>query len=167
MTTSSRNKYAPKAWGKEVLVDLPCPSGQLCQVRRPGIPGLIKAGILDSLDSLTGLVQTEHIDRVRKGEIKAEDMQDLAKNKDKLLQAMTLADKVVCYAVVQPKVLPDPEEGAEREPGAIYVEDIDLTDKMFIFQFVVGGVSDLEQFRKEFGETLGSLENVADVPGPA
>jgi hypothetical protein len=183
------NKYAPSTWGAgEVLLDLEVPSGQLCQVRRPGVTGLIKAGILDSLDSLTGLVQSEHIERVAKGEgakITPEDISNLASNKDKLAQALTLADKVAEYVVVQPSLLRPvvrDEKGnprlddsgaeteladADRKPGQIYTDAVDLVDKMYIFQFVVGGVSDLETFRKEFDQSLAGLAAFTGTPGPA
>lgn len=175
------NKYAPTKWGGEVLMDLEVPSGQLCQVRRPGITGLIKIGVLDSLDSLSGIVKSDHIDRVEAGkdpQVTAEDMRELAKSKVGLLRAVELANKVTLAVVVQPALAPvplvrnpvtgEPEldddmrpieiplEG--RDPALTYVDQVDLMDQMFILQFVVGGVTDLEQFRKEFGETLGSLE---------
>lgn len=188
------NKYAATAWGGEHLIDLEMPSGQLAQVRRPGVTGLIKAGLLDSLDSLTALVKTEHMDRVKKGasttpEITKEDIAELAKDKDRLISALDLMDKVVEYVVVQPHVLrpvqrdetgkpilmwrgklnddtgeqireelPLPDD--ERVAGQVYTESVDPTDKVYIFQFVVGGVRDLEQFREEFGETVGALESL-------
>ncbi len=188
------SKYAVTAWGGEHLIDLEMPSGQMAQVRRPGVAGLIKAGLLDSLDSLTALVKTEHMDRVKKGapttaEITKEDIASLSKDKDRLISALELMDKVVEYVVVQPHVLrpiqrdeggkpllmwkgrlnddtgdqimeelPLPDD--ERVAGQIYTDMIDPTDKVYIFQFVVGGVRDLEQFRSEFGETMGALESL-------
>lgn len=176
MPTRAKSKYAATSWATEVLLDLEVPSGQLCQVRRPGIPGLVKAGVLDSLDALTGIVQTDHIERVKsgKGEIDKVDVAALAADKEKLLEALELSDKVVEYVVLQPSVLrpvvrdeagepvkpevPLPEK--DRVPGQVYTDMVDLMDKMFIFQFVVGGVRDLETFRKEFGEVVGDLETV-------
>ncbi len=177
-------KYGQKSWMREFVVDLEVPSGELCQVRRPGITGLIKTGILESLDSLTSLVQTEHIDRVEKGSattISKEQVKDLLKDVRKLDDAMTLLDKVICYVVVQPKVIRPirvdeqgkpvlDEEGREigltddeREAGVVYCDMIDLEDKVYIFQYAVGGVSDLETFRKEFRESLGSLESIPGI----
>lgn len=168
-----------QGWGGELLIDLPVPSGVLCQVRRPGIPGLIKAGLLDSLDALTGIVQTDHVERVKEGKdphVTAEQMKALSKDKAQLLKALDLTDKVVEYVVTQPKLVRpvvrdergvpvltgDGEEtplpDADRVLGTIYTDSVSLEDKMYIFQFVVGGVTDLETFRKEFSETLGSLE---------
>lgn len=179
-------KYAPTKWGGEFLVDLEVPSGQLCQVRRPGITGLIKIGVLDSLDSLSGIVKSDHIDRVEAGKdphVTAEEMRELAKSKDGLLRAVELARKVTLAVVVQPPLAPvplvrnpvtgEPELDDDMRPIEIplegrdrtltYVDQVDLMDQMFILQFVVGGVTDLEEFRKEFSETLGSVEAQPDV----
>lgn len=37
----------------------------------------------------------------------------------------------------------------ERVPGALYVDMLDLNDKMFLFNWVMGGSKDLERFRDE------------------
>jgi hypothetical protein len=194
-SSAPKNKYKATAWNSgSQLIDLEVPSGQLCQVRRPGVTGLVKAGVLDSLDSLTGLVKTEHIDRVKTGkpstpEITAEDMRELSQNTEKLTAAFDLMQKVAEYVIVQPQVLrpvvrdehgeplkkwrgklnddgeqileeiPLPDE--DRMPGVVYTDGIEPTDQIYIFQFVVGGVRDLEQFRKEWAETLGSLESIS------
>jgi hypothetical protein len=192
----SGGRYAPTAWGAETLMDLECPSGQTCQVRRPGITGLVKAGVLDSIDSLSSIVKTDHIDRVERGvdpHVSAEEVAELARNKDGLLKALDLADTVACYCVVQPKLLPIPLvlNPVTREPELdddmrpievpleqrkraddegnpfIYVDQVELEDKMFILQFVVGGVTDLESFRTGLTETMGSVDAQPEVPMPA
>lgn len=167
------DKYAPTSWGREHTCDLTVPSGQLCEVRRPGITGLIKAGLLDSLDALTGLVQTEHIDRVEpspdgeKRKIELADMADLMKDPQRLEVAMKLVERVVCYVVVQPRLALPPEEGAEREQGVVYVDSVDIEDQFFIFNFVLGGTEDLTAFRAEFGANVAGLEAFANVQSSA
>lgn len=99
------------------LVDVELPSGNICQARRPGVQGLIGAGLLDSLDELTALVQTEHIDpktpsgmaaAQRVTAKQAEDAtQALLADKDKLETAFTLIDRITAYVVVQPPVWVD------------------------------------------------------------
>lgn len=200
-------KYKPTAWGAEALMDLELPSGQLCEVRRPGVTGLITAGLMDSLDSLTGIVQTEHVERVNKGEevkLTRDDVKAFTGDKDKLRTAMDLMDKILEYVVTQPSVLRPvvrddrtgkpilrpkvdrdsgepvfekdgttavleevPLEERDYVPGQVYTPMVDLMDKTYIFQFVVGGVSDLQQFRQEFGASLGSLGLGEAVSVPA
>lgn len=42
----------------------------------------------------------------------------------------------------------------DRDEELLYADDVDIEDKQFIFQFVVGGSSDLEQFRREQAATV-------------
>jgi hypothetical protein len=163
---------------KEVFFDLEVPSGAFCQVRRPGPMGLMRAKLFDNLDMLGSIVQTDHIDRVqgkpvalteedRAAEQKRQIM-ELMKDPAKVDQAEYLYDRVVCYVVNQPaielawrwdkqpsKLELIPRE--ERDPAKVYSDSVDFNDKLFIFQFVMGGTQDLESFRKEFQQTLGGL----------
>lgn len=150
------------------LHDLTLPSGATCQARRPGVQGLISAGLLDNFDELTALVQTEHIGpNSLKGtapKVSPDDVAHVAKilneDKGKIHTAFLLVDRLAAYVVTEPKVWVDyqfkdePDEGFEKrakeakEAGAIPVRAIDLDDKMFLLQWAVGGTSDLAEFRK-------------------
>lgn len=151
----------------EILFDLTVPSGALCQVKRPGPMGLIQAGILDRLDVLGSLVQTEHVDRVS-GQKSEEDekakqkrmIQELMQDKEKLVAATDLIDKVICFVVTEPKINPLPEPGVERDPEKVYVDSVDFEDKEFIFQFVMGGTADLATFREERQKIVGDVESL-------
>lgn len=157
---------------KEHLMDLEVPSGALCQVRRPGPMGLIKAGLLDNLDILGSIVQTEHVDRVEGRQSEEDDetkqlrqAQELMADKEKLLHATALIEGVVAHCVVQPELVPTPADPNEpRDPDRVYVDSVDFEDQVFIFQFVVGGTADLASFRQEFGKTLGGLGSEQAVP---
>lgn len=153
------------AWGKNKggeLHELTVPSGQDCLVRRPGVEPLIEIGLLDKVDGLTGLVDQKHIKRV-KGE-KSVDIDSLAKDKDSLLNVIKTVNDIIVHVVVEPEVLPVPEEGTKRDPESVYVDDIDLNDKMFIFNYAIGGTSDLEQFRQQSEQTAGSVATVKAIP---
>lgn len=152
------------------LHDLTLPSGATCQARRPGVQGLIAAGLLDNFDELTALVQTEHIGpNSLKGiaaasKVTPDDVAHVAKilneDKGKIHTAFLLVDRLAAYVVTEPKVWVDyqfkdeaEEKFAERakkakEDGAIPVRAIDLDDKMFLLQWAVGGTSDLNAFRE-------------------
>lgn len=159
------NPYAPTAWGADQYVDLECPSGQLCQVRRPGVEGLISAGLLKETDSLTSLVENKHVKRV-KGE-KQVDVGKLMNDTDALTKVLKVVDKIVAYIVIQPSLRlpsitgPNGEElpmlDEDREQGVIYTDMVDLIDRMFIFQYAVGGSKDIEQFRKQLNESSGGM----------
>lgn len=146
--------------------DLELPSGNLALVRRPGAQGLIKQGLLDSLDTLTALVKTEHIDsKDPKKMVEAAKRLTVDKgNREAIVQGIELMDRVICAVVIEPKVLPVPALETERDPEALYVDDVDPEDKSFIFNFVVGGTRDIETFRKEHSQLMG---NISDVQGDA
>jgi hypothetical protein len=54
-----------------------------------------------------------------------------------------------------------------RQPGVIYADMIELIDKVFVFNFVVGGTRDLESFRNGLDELLGGVADGADLPDEA
>lgn len=171
---AEHQKYGKKAWGNQ-LIDLEVPSGELVQVRRPGMQGLIKAGVLHSMDALTGIVQSETIPKAEgKPEV---DAQALMKDPDKLALVLDQVDKILLYCVVQPKLVEpfrldeDDKDGfarddagnridlplEEREPDIIYTDYVDIDDKMFIMNFALGGSRDLEAFREESKKALGGI----------
>jgi hypothetical protein len=192
------DKYAPTAWGGAVegtdLHDVIVPSGQLVQIRHVGPTGLVQMGLLDSLDMLGAIVQTEHVERVSGRKPSAKDqkaridqeMKDILADPKKIMAAMDMMDKVVCGVVVRPRVNPVPvprkateEEIAagvetddagwftpERILGQVYVDSVDLEDKGFILNFVMGAVNSLGEFREELATAVADLEPVQDVPMP-
>lgn len=168
---AAKSKKSYNLGKNEILFDLTVPSGALCQVKRPGPMGLIQAGILDRLDVLGSLVQTEHVDRVS-GQKSEEDekakqtrmVQELMQDKEKLLAATDLIDKVICFVVTEPKINPVPASPArERDPEKVYVDSVDFEDKEFIFQFVMGGTADLATFREERQKIVGDVESLKAV----
>lgn len=50
-----------------------------------------------------------------------------------------------------------------REEPPIYTDEIDIDDKTFIFNFVVGGTRDVESFREEYGDALADVQPREDV----
>jgi hypothetical protein len=148
-------------------------------VRRVGVQGLIKMGILDSMDSLTNLVSDKILEIT--GETSPEQMKKIAEASPELRKVLDLIDKITLSSVVQPPVrpapteqAPDPERPADagvpwdwRNPTALYVDDVDLEDKMFIMNFVVGGSGDLSAFRQGTQPDVGRVENVEDLRLPS
>lgn len=175
-------KYGQKTWGVK-FHDLTVPSGELVQVRRPGLQGLLKAGILESMDGLTGMVQSETIPKAQGKPVVI--AKDILKDKSKMEDMLAAIDKIVLHVVVQPELRPaivtqemiDAEDSpfdAEllnqpvpyelRDEDAIYVDYVDIEDKTFIMQFAMGGSADLATFRKESKEVVASLSDVEAAP---
>lgn len=173
---STDSKYAPTSWGAEVLGDLVVPSGQTCQVRRPGMQGLIAEGILDRMDILTAMVNDQHIERVKKGR-RPDRVNEITSDPAKILEVLNSVDRVVAYIVTQPTVrrpVVTDDEGVERriedddrEPGVIYTDLIDVEDKMFLFNYAVGGTRDVARFREQSDAVVGGVDSLEAVEGPA
>lgn len=160
-TTRKSKKYALGVASKKHELELP--SGNVCLVTRPGVQGLIKAGLLDSLDTLTSIVQIDHID-ANDPKRMAQAAQSLSQNAEKLLESMKVIDKVVCHVVVEPQVFMPPEGNEQRDPDRLYADEVDLDDKAFIFQYIVGGTRDLVKFRAELSKLVDGVPAGEDVP---
>ena len=104
---------------KTPLSDLDLPSGEVCQVKRPGVQGLIKSGVLHSLDSLTAIVQTETIAKAEGKPLpKEQSAEAIANDPEKFAKMMETVDKIVCHVVTQPKVVSNlvPELDEDGKP---------------------------------------------------
>lgn len=52
------------------------------------------------------------------------------------------------------------------EENFVYTDDVDIDDKTFIFNFVVGGTRDVETFRSEYSDALADVQSREDVGLP-
>lgn len=109
--------------------------------------------MLNDLDSLTGIVSDKFINRNKQVDIKA-----LMADPAAIIGAISTVDKVVVKLVVEPEINLPPKNDDDRIEGLVYVDSIDIQDKMFIFQYVLGGTSSLEQFRAESDELMGGVD---------
>lgn len=163
------DKYAPTTWlsngplgGSE---DLVLPSGQLALVRRPGVEGLMKAGVLRNLDSLTDLVSKNHVARANGRE--RIDVEGLLGDEERMAEITHVMDRVITHCVLKPQIEMAPNDVTNRQPGVVYTDMIDLTDKAFVFNFVVGGTRDLETFRNGLNELSRGVAVGPDLPDEA
>lgn len=106
------------------LHDLELPSGEICQVKRPGVQGLIKRGVLHSLDSLTSIVNTETIPKAEglPATAKDADIEAVVNDPEKFGKMMETVDKIVSFVVTNPKVVSNFVEAVD-EDGAPILED--------------------------------------------
>lgn len=158
---SVNDKYAPRSWGAaqgEFYTDLEVPSGQLCLARRPGLEGLLKVGIVNNFDTLTKMIG-QQAGKVKGKPAKSDDqlMKDLLADPSKIDELMHVINKIVCYVVVKPSVTYPPNDPTSRKNDVVYADMIDLEDRMFIMNWALGGVRDLERFREQHEAALGSL----------
>lgn len=154
------------------------PSGNVCRMKDADLQALITSGVVDSVDELTSLVQTDHVDRVKKGK-KTRHLQpapgskaigslppeqqavlDIMKDKKRWATLERVINAVVAECVLEPKVLPAPEEGQDYTPhqkamimakSVVAVNDVALMDRFSIFAKamapVMAGQAAMKPFR--------------------
>jgi len=168
MTEATTNTGAPevtsaKQWKSKTSKGTPLvvPSGNTCLVRTPGMQVFIKQGLIPN--SLMPIVQ----EAMNKGKAPKNLEFDPDKNPELLNEMMDLMDAVTVYCVIEPKVEPEPATEDERRDDVLYVDEVDFNDKMFIFQYAVGGTADLAKFREELGEHMEAVPASEDVELPS
>ena len=163
-------KYAPTAWGSNadsMGTDLVFPSGQVALVRRPGLQGLLKEGILHNLDTLTPFIE-EHSAAANGRKPKAgPSVAEIMADPKAVDQLMHVLDRITTSCVVQPEIKMTPNDPTSRVAGVVYADQVEMEDKLFLFQFVVGGTRDLERFRQESADALGGLRELQEDEGDA
>lgn len=79
-----------------------------------------------------------------------------------LIQMMELIDSTVVKMVIAPPVVIPPDDAPmtwQPPEGSISIEDIDLTDRMFLFTVSMGGTTDLGRFREQQEKLLAAVQN--------
>lgn len=185
------------AWLKSAQPEgrpLKVPSGNICLVRPVGINTFLKRGRIPNalMPMITRAMEQakgrgpddEDFDDEKAA---AEIVAELTSNPEKLEDVVELADLVTVETVVEPRVAPIPhwdeddhvrgacakeEVGKEvpihlRKEGVLWVDLVDLEDKLFIFNFVVGGTRDLERFRGQSAAALDAVQPRKNVGGKA
>lgn len=173
---ATADRYAPTAW-KGGNKELTLPSGQLCLVRKLTPEDLIEMDLLDRFDSLTGMVQKQHIAKKSHAggpprrqatdhDVNLE-VAKLMKDPAKFTEMYKTVDRIVMAMVVAPVLQPKPEDEADRDPNGAYIDWVDDEDKGFLLEYAFGGVNGLEQFRREVRQSRDGVDHVEDVALPA
>lgn len=173
--------------------DFNLPSGNTCRMNHADLPKLIAAGVVDSIDQLTSLVQTEHVDRVKKGKKnrhvqpppgampeQARVALELMRDPKRWGTLEGVVNAVVVQCVEEPRVLPALAPGTERSPQdaaalmagtAFAVDNVSLIDRMAIFAEAMAPILQGQEAMKPFrdgGEAgLAGVADVEDVQPPA
>jgi hypothetical protein len=124
--------------------------------------GFIPNSLMDIVMKSLAAGEAGKADEIDTDELMAEAMED----PEKLQGIFEVADAVTVYCVVEPQVLPTPTDTILREEDKLYVDEIDMDDKLFIFNFAVGGSRDLEPFRAATSGGVGSVPIVDIVQLP-
>lgn len=139
-----------RTWKGSRMVDLTLPSGNVCKARRVGLDAMIKGGRIPNnlLPMMKGALAGQSVDAAKlKESVTPETVQEM----------MGLFDVIAMDVMVEPKCHPVPELG-ERDDETLYVDDLDMEDKQFLFQWATGGTSDVEKFRDETSQLVAALQ---------
>ena len=181
------------AWVSKVVVadeaaPLPLPSGNVARVRSVGPEAFMEQGLIP--DAITPMV--ERAIESKRG-VKPKEVGAAMRDPKKMGAMLEMLDRTVVYAVVEPKVSMPPactECGAlntnaavqhqdstredyhaftpaERKAGVLYVDRVDLDDKVFIMNYAMGNTKDLEAFRKQHTKAMASVAAVEVDEGEA
>lgn len=170
MTANNRRKATKPTsvaeWKKKNQVPLlELPSGMVMRIRKVGMQTLMSTGIMPN--SLLPLAQKA----VAKGQGEApvmseDDMIQMIQDPKAVQDIVVFMDKMVCIVAAEPEIHPLPKDGVERDDDLLYVDEVAEEDKMFIFQVVTGGTTDVEQFRQEAGSTMAAIRGREDLGLP-
>lgn len=75
-------------------------------------------------------------------------IKEAEENPEFLEQMAQMLDSVAVRCIVEPFCNPIPAPGEVRADDKLYVDEIDLADKQFIFELITSGVNELNSFRK-------------------
>lgn len=134
----------PNAWAAAKTSrtkDFTCPSGQTCRLRKLEPEQLLESGILDRITRLEGLADA----LVTTAEGQPPKMASTPSREDFRVLLETI-NQLVVLAVESPALAPVPEEGGDRD-ALIYVDDVDLEDRMAIMEEALKGLKSLDRFR--------------------
>lgn len=160
-------------WGREARANrvtgrpLKVPTGKVCLVKMlDSMQEFLSRG--DVPNAMLPLMQQAATGKVEREEDVTKAVMSSPKH---LADMFTLVDMIVCECVLEPPVAPVPQDGEgsivpphlRPDDDTLYVDYVDLEDKMFIFNYALSGVSDLEQFRQKSDSSLVALRAVEDL----
>jgi len=156
---------------------LPLPRGNTALVRQLSPTAFLESGFMP--DPLTAIVR-EAI-QSKKG-LPPSAMRKMTEDPKQISEALVAFDRVLVFCVLEPSIAMPPvcikEDCGEpyqhmshldvnnesyhvfiddRDDEMLYADEVDMDDKQFIFQWALGGTSDLQQFRQEREQRVESL----------
>ena len=185
-----RNVTSVKDWKRSSTAEeIPLPSGKVCLANRIGMVAFLQQGAIP--DYLTPIVQ-----RVirEKRYLPPEKEKELATDPVAALKTQEMLDRALVMTVVEPKVHMPPGcaecgmwlnfndddrhnrksekfehdfEQEELDEDLLYADEVDLVDKMFLFQWSVGGRADLNSFREQYAESLERMASLTETEDPS
>lgn len=146
--------------GESEILELP--SGNFVRARQPMMTKFVELGMIpNSLLTEVDAAISKHT---------APSVEGILENEQQLQDVAKFMDDVFMYCVVDPAVQPVPRDldgeiipQEERSVEILYIDQIELEDKTFMFQYAVGGTRSLTRFREE---RVADVAAMASSSGP-
>lgn len=145
-------------WGSDDTETLEFPSGKVAQIERVPLTTLLAENLLG--DSLSAIASRA----VERGEgMDPDEIRDMSQDPAKIAEALDAFDKIAAKCFVDPPVLFYKDESGvviprqQRDPGTVYSDRLGLEDKVFLFQVISGGTSDLHRFREQYEQSVAGV----------
>lgn len=144
-----------KEWKKATVGhELRLPSGNVCLARRPGMQAFITNGTIPNslMPMVNKFLNEGKAPKSTKDVLGGEEL-----TPELIADMYRMFNDVVLDVVIEPKVSNPPNSEEDRDDDVLYIDEVDDEDKSFIFNWAVGGTSDLEKFRSEQAALMGSV----------
>lgn len=147
---------SPGNFKKKKFVELTLPSGETVLAKRVGVEAFLKTGRIPNsiLPYMRGAMLGQRAD------FKADDLTP------ELISDMSVMFDVATQAAIVEPTVHDVPESVEREEDKLYIDEIDEVDKQFIFQWCIGGPTDVAKFREQTEQQLAALQDGERVVRP-
>ena len=165
---TARRASSPSDFKRKTGGVFELPSGLYMRLKNPGgMAALVASGIMPN--SLMGIVNQSLTagQTASEEEIKSLVVTEEGVDAKFLEEMQVLLNTLIVICSVEPDVQPVPEDEADRSDDVVYADEISDEDKMFVFQWVTGGVNDQERFRKEHAKRMAALGSVSEDGGTA
>lgn len=171
MEVTSVGEWKKDSGDQGVESKLALPSGHVCVVKRVSMQTFIEKGMIPNA-LLPIVLKSTQGEGMSKSQVA-----DIMSDNERLKDMMNMADSVVCDVVVAPKITPNDVRdtitsdksltaAAKKKKLAehLFADEVDINDKMFIYQFAVGGSRDLETFRRGQDAPVAGVDGQQAVP---
>jgi len=119
------------------------------------IPNALMAVVQDAIDDRKG--KGGKPSKAAEGRME-QNIVKLMEDPEGLADLFETVDAFVCVVAVQPRVYPVPEGEDDRSDELLYVDEMDLDDKMFIFNRAVGEPEDAAPFPEKPASGVGAVQ---------
>jgi hypothetical protein len=158
MPAQQRRKASSISDWKKAPEPIELPSGLFMTVKNTSLSTFIQTGqIPNSLMSVvTGAVNS-------KKKSDKDTMDQIIADPKALAKMFEAVDKFVTLIAIDPEVSMPPVNDVDRRGDLLYADEIEMGDKMFLFQRSIGGTTDLESFRRELAAGVDLVQQREDV----